>query len=152
MHNVRIAKTHTVEVNDSKFSSEVKDFIFAYGLKQLLSDAGSSGKDADEKLTMANKKLAALYEGTLRTAREGKPGASQAETLAARFAMSDLKTAIIKSGKKIKQFTEEQIDALVLKVLASKPEHYAKLATDEIERLARVATEAETIDLAELDL
>jgi hypothetical protein len=70
--NVLIAKTHTLEVAPDKFNSAVKDFIWNYGLRQILNDAGSSGKSPDEKLAMAEKKLTALYEGVLRKTREAR--------------------------------------------------------------------------------
>lgn len=74
VRDVTIAKVHTLAVDPSRFNSDVLEYIFAYGLKQVLNDAGSAGKDADQKRDMAIVKLAALYNGELRKAREaGEP-------------------------------------------------------------------------------
>jgi hypothetical protein len=72
--SVTIAKVNTLPVDVLAFNQDVIDYIFAYGLKQVLNDAGSAGKSTDEKLAMAEAKLAALYNGELRKAREaGEP-------------------------------------------------------------------------------
>lgn len=71
---VTIAKLHTLQVDVAQFNDDVLTYLFNYGLKQVLNDAGSAGKSADEKLAMAETKLAALYNGELRKAREaGEP-------------------------------------------------------------------------------
>lgn len=74
VRDVTIAKVHTIAVDPSKFNSDVHEYIFAYGLKQVLNDAGSAGKSPDQKRDMALVKLDALYNGELRKARE--PGQS----------------------------------------------------------------------------
>lgn len=71
---VTIAKTHEIKINPANFNDDVLNYIFNYGLKQVLNDAGSAGKDADQKRDMAIVKLDALYNGELRKAREaGEP-------------------------------------------------------------------------------
>jgi hypothetical protein len=71
---VTIAKLHTLQVDVAQFNDDVLTYLFNYGLKQVLNDAGSAGKSADEKLAMAETKLAALYAGELRKQREaGEP-------------------------------------------------------------------------------
>jgi hypothetical protein len=71
---VTIARTHEVLVDAGRFNDEVLTYLFNYGLKQVLNDAGSAGKSADEKRDMALVKLDALYNGELRKAREaGEP-------------------------------------------------------------------------------
>ena len=152
MTNVIIAKDETLIVDEAKLPQIAKDYIWAYGLKQVLNDAGSAGKGKAEKLVMAKAKLEALYAGTIRTAREGKPGASQAETLAARFAMADAKRAIIAKGRKVKEFDEATLDKFVLGLLEKNAAHYEKLAADEIVRLAGVAKASQAVDLSLLGL
>lgn len=71
---VTIAKTHELAVEPEKFNGDVAAFIFNYGLKQVLNDAGSAEKTPDGKLAKAAAKLAALHAGELRKARE--PGES----------------------------------------------------------------------------
>lgn len=69
-----IAKVHTVEVLPGNFNQDVLAYIFAYGLKQVLNDAGSAMKTPEAKLEAAEQKLEALYRGELRKSRE--PGAT----------------------------------------------------------------------------
>lgn len=71
---VTIAKTHEVAVDAGRFNADVLNYIFNYGLKQVLNDAGSAGKSPDQKRDMALVKLDALYAGELRKSRE--PGQS----------------------------------------------------------------------------
>jgi len=72
MTSVTIAKVHALDIDTSLFNEQIREYIWNYGLKQILNDAGSAGKSADEKLGMAQKKLTALYEGIIRKTREGK--------------------------------------------------------------------------------
>jgi hypothetical protein len=81
VRDVTIAKVHTLAVDPSKFNADVLEYIFTYGLKQVLNDAGSAGKSPDQKRNMAIVKLDALYKGELRKAREagaGKTGLAKA--------------------------------------------------------------------------
>jgi hypothetical protein len=82
VYQVTIAKTHTVEVNRAKLEAHVQEFIWAYGLKQVLNDAGSAGKTPEEKLAMAQKKLDALYAGQIGTTRTSDPVAARAKAIA----------------------------------------------------------------------
>ena len=152
MTNVIIAKDETLIVDEAKLPQIAKDYIWAYGLKQVFNDAGSSGKDKAEKLSMAQAKLEALYAGTIRTQREGKAGANQSETLAARFAMADVKRAIIAKGRKVKEFDEATLDKFVLGLLEKNSTYYAQLATNEIARLAEMSAQAQEVDLGALGL
>lgn len=142
---VVIARTHAVEVDRAKLTVPVSEFIFAYGLKQLLNDAGSTGKNPDEKLAMAQKKLAALYEGVVRTAGSGKPGKSPLEAEAYRIAWAMIKAGIIAKGLKVKDFSEEKRDELVARLIA-KDESIMNKAREALE--AKQA--APTVDLADL--
>lgn len=74
---------HSVTVKTERFSDEVITHIFNYGLKQMLNDAAASGKTDDEKVGLFTKKLEAMYEGTLRAARESDPIAAEARRIAA---------------------------------------------------------------------
>ena len=145
MQTVVIARTHGLEIDPAKFNVAVTEFIFNYGLKQLLNDAGSTGKNPDEKLAMAQKKLQALYEGVVRTAGSGKPGKTPLEAEAYRIAWAMIKAGIIAKGLKVKDFAEEKRDELVARLIA-KDESIMDKAR---EALATKAT-APTVDLADL--
>lgn len=66
---VAIAKTEKLDVALGRFEPEVLQRIFDYGLRQMLNDAGASGKTPAEKHAMATKRYEALLEGKLRAER-----------------------------------------------------------------------------------
>lgn len=76
---------HSVDVKTERFSDDVITHVFNYGLKQMLNDAAASGKTDDEKVGLFTKKLEAMYEGTLRAARESDPIAAEARRIATDF-------------------------------------------------------------------
>jgi hypothetical protein len=76
----RAAKYGTMEVDITRLSEEVLDHIFAYGIRQNLNDAiADKTDDEDKPLSVeairekANKRLAALYAGELRSRNGGEP-------------------------------------------------------------------------------
>lgn len=140
MTNVVIAKVHSIEVDEAKFSDAVKEFIFAYGLKQLLNDAGSAGKTPDEKLAMGEKKLASLYEGTLRTARVGGGGKDPVAAEMDRIAWEVLRAAIMGQGRKLKDVTDEQKAELIEKYLKKYEAKTRKEAEARLEARKNVPT------------
>jgi hypothetical protein len=74
IRDVTIAKIHSLTIDPTLFNADVLNYIFNYGLKQVLNDAGSAGKSPDEKMEMAIAKKNALYAGELRKQREaGEP-------------------------------------------------------------------------------
>lgn len=91
---VTIAKTHEVLIDAGHFNDDVLTYIFNYGLKQVLNDAGSAGKNADQKRDMALVKLDALYNGELRKAREAGAGKSAVDKMADKLAADMVKAAV----------------------------------------------------------
>lgn len=144
--DIHIARTHILPVDTTKFSQAVTDYIFAYGLKQVLNDAGSSGKDTLQKLAMAEKKLAALYEGTVRAVREGGGDPIKAEM--ARLAVANVNGRIRAAGRKIKEFTDEQLQVAYDRYIAANEISLRELA---VERLAQVKS-APVVDISDLGL
>lgn len=146
MLHVSIARTHTVDVDESRFTDAVREYIFNYGLKQILNDAGSSGENPDEKLEMANKKLAAMYDGTVRTsgAREGDPVKAEANRLAADM----VKAAIRRKGKKLSDYEPKAIRAAADTLLAGDRGDAIRAQAQ-----ANVAARAELVgDVADIDI
>lgn len=137
---ISIAKTHEIVVNTERFSDHVRQYIFDYGLKQVLNDAGSTGKNADEKLAMANKKLDALYAGEVRQARESDPVRAEARNMAKAAVMRDLK----KVGKKVEDLADGQFASIVNDRL-SRFMAAAKIVVD-----ARKAAEPDDGDAADI--
>lgn len=82
MFSINIGKTdRALQVDESKFTPAVMEYVIRYGLTQALNDAHSQitaksdpdAKDrADKAWNLANKKLDALYAGELRAERVAK--------------------------------------------------------------------------------
>lgn len=144
--NITIARMHELDIDTTKFTDAVNAYIFTYGLKQVLNDAGSAGKSPDEKLAMAEKKLAALYEGTVRAAREGGGDPIKAEM--ARLAVANVNGRIKAAGRKIKEFTDEQLQVAYDRYIAANEASLRELA---VERLAQVKS-APVVDISDLGL
>lgn len=91
---VTIAKVHQLAVNVDIIPDDIRAFVFNYGLKQILNDAGSTEKTPDGKLAKAVAKLEALYKGELRKAREpgeaADPVAKEAWRIAGEIVQSGL--------------------------------------------------------------
>lgn len=145
-----IAKTNAIVIDLDKFNEEVNKFVYLYGLKQLLNDAGSAAKGADEKLAMAQKKLDALYEGKVRSSGGGSAKAAidpvQAE--AERLAWDAIKVALKASGRKASDVDDEAKAKAIEAYLGKNPETL-KQAKARVEALAKTKS---TVDLGDLGL
>lgn len=69
----RGAKYGTIDVDDSRFNTEVEEYLWLYGIRQVLNDAMATKTDKDgnelsepEIRAKAEHRLQALYDGTLR--------------------------------------------------------------------------------------
>lgn len=96
-----------------------KDFVVHYGLKQLLADSHVSGKSADEKEGLLNKKLDKLLEGTLAIrdggTRTGDPVARELTKLATAKVDAHITK---KLGKKVKDVSKTDYATLMAKARA----------------------------------
>lgn len=91
---------HSYDIDTERFTPEVLDYVFAYGLKQVINDAAASGKTLDEKVALSSKRLEALYEGKLRAARaSGNPLERHAKDIA-----TDLGKRKGLTGEALKEF------------------------------------------------
>jgi transcription termination factor NusB len=142
MEQVMIArsKEHVVEVDEARFTPAVREFIFAYGLKQLLNDAGSAGKNPDEKLGMAQKKLDALYTGEVRRHRDA---VDEVTSEARKIAEGLIKNALRAQGRKIGDVDKDILRAKVAEV-AERPDIRAK-AQDAVAARKGLATDIEDL-------
>lgn len=123
---VALGKTgHSAAVKIERLESDVLAHVFQYGLKQVLNDAAAGGKTTDEKVALFNKKLEALYEGTLRAARESDPVAREARRIATDW--------LARKGVTPK---DEDFKAKLTKVMADdKIQHLAKAAVERAKEL-----------------
>lgn len=115
MAQVLIAKTHTLEVDTEALTPAVREYIFNYGLKQVLNDAGSAGKTPDEKLGMAQKKLDAMLRGEVARAREA---VDEIGAEARRIARKRIGDALRAKGSKLKDVEAKAMDDAVAKLAA----------------------------------
>lgn len=149
---VNLGEAGSIVVDESKFVATVHDYIFNYGLKQMLNDvhAGETAKKtADDdtrkanKLALVEKKLASLYAGEVAQAREG--GDPLQRTMR-ELAEKEIKAKIKAAGKKVTDFTPEAFKAVVKKHVEA---HKARFETAAKAILAVKVEEAE-IDLDDL--
>lgn len=106
---------HHFDIDTTRFSPEVLDYVFAYGLKQVINDAAASGKTLDEKVGLANKRVENLYSGTLRAQRESNPLARHARDIA-----TDLGKRKGHTGEELKAFVAKASKADAVLHLAQK--------------------------------
>lgn len=122
------------EIDFAALPEASRDFIVAYGLKQLLNDAHVSEKEVDAKRALIDKKLAKLRDGTLGI-REAREATDPVYAEAIRMAKAAYKAAK-------KEPTDDQLDEYarnpkVVKVAT------ATVARKAAERLARKNAMAE---------
>lgn len=70
-YNRKSAKV--LEVDFAALDEKIQQSVIAYGLRQVLNDAGSSAKSADEKIAFAEKKLDGLVRGVWAQRRAAGP-------------------------------------------------------------------------------
>lgn len=119
VNSVKIGSAGEVAVDPAKFNGEVLSHIFTYGLKQILNDTRSAEKDADKAMALVEKKLAALYAGTLRASGERETDPVKAE--AKKIATGMVTAALKKKGIDKAKLAEGKFAELV-KAYAAKPE------------------------------
>jgi len=140
---ISLGKGGEIEVDLDKLQGEaVKDYIFMYGLKQMLNDVHASEKDAAAKKGLSQKKLDSLYRGEVAQARgfTGDPVAREMKAMA----QADLTAKIKAAGKKLKDFSEENLKAALAKLLEKNEASYRKAAE------AKLAIKVEKIDSADI--
>ncbi len=102
-----IGKAGVMTIDLAAMPDESLNYIFMYGLKQVLADAHSQAKTKDEATAMSEKKLAALYEGKFRvsSSRTSDPVLKEAKRLAG----IALDGALAAKGLSRKDKTKEEI-------------------------------------------
>ena len=156
MKTIKINKTGLL-LETSDFPQEAKDFIFDYGLRQILNDCHSSIKRADfeteeafaaEVNATVTAKLKALEEGKF-TVRSG--GTREPVDPVAKIVFrsaKDVVTAAIKSkGVKVKDLAEGVMDKLIADYIEANREQLTKEAKAQLKK-----AEAIEVNLADLGL
>lgn len=133
----RAAKYGQLNVELERLPYQVKDYIFEYGLRQVLNDAMATKTDedgnvltAEEIVAKAEKRLANLYDGTLRSRSAGDAEPLDPfEAECYRIAIADLQS-IFRAGGKFKGLPKGTKDQLMFVVNAER----AKQGLGEIDR------------------
>lgn len=133
---VSIGEAGEIEVKANNFNTAVTQYIFQYGLKQMLNDvhAGETkAKTADDatrkanKLALVEKKLASLYAGEVAQARVGSTGSPVEREMRA-MAEADLKAKIKSIGKKVSDYEKDVWTKVVGKQVEANEAAYRKAA------------------------
>lgn len=105
---MNVPATITTTVAKSSFTADgidaldpsVLSYIFEYGLRQILNDAGSQFKTPEDKIAAAVKKLETLRSGVIRmkTTRESDPIKAEAIRIATEMVEAAIKAAAV-TGK-----------------------------------------------------
>ena len=105
-----------IDVAELVAHDAVTQYIFNYGLKQMLNDVHAGvtktvepddAKRAAAKNALVDKKLASLLAGQVASERTGGGDPVQREMLA--MAKAEVKAGIAKIGKKLKDFSDESL-------------------------------------------
>ena len=139
----------TVDVSRLAAHDAVINYIFNYGLKQMLNAVHASEKDANAKLGLSQKKLDSLYRGEVAQARATSSGdrLQREMRLVATEIVKDKLRAIGKSwGKLSKDVQKDVVD----NYLATYDADVRKAAQERID--ATKGNASVELDLAELGL
>ena len=114
--DINCGKGIIVHVDVARFNDEVNNYVFRYGLRQMLSDVHAAVKkdEADcraKSLALINKKLEALYAGDFRAGSESRLDPVEAE--ARRLALVAIQTKLKAKGRKRNTFSTDWFKAAV---------------------------------------
>lgn len=133
----------TVDVAKLEASPAVMEYIFNYGLKQMLNDVHASEKDPAAKLGLSQKKLDSLYRGEVAQARASSGDPVKKEMRA--MAEADVKNMARAAGIKLANIPKEKLAAAIDAQLAKNEAKYRKAAE------AKLAIKVEAAPVMDLD-
>ena len=125
---ISLGKAGSIKVDLDKIQAHeaVVDYVFMYGLKQMLNDVHASEKDLAAKPGMSQKKLDSLYRGEVAQTRVG--GGDPVAAKMRELAREDVEKAIKKIGKKAKDFSKEALAKAIAGKLEKDNAAYRKAA------------------------
>jgi len=141
---ISLGKAGEIEVDPSKFTEAVTQYVFNYGLKQMLNDVHAAEKDLKAKVGLSQKKLDSLYAGEVAQARGG--GGDPVAREARKMAEADIRKALKAAGKKIADLEKGVLASLTEKQLEAKKTEYLEKAAAKL----AIKVEGVEIDLEEL--
>lgn len=141
---ISLGKGGEIEVDVAKLaaSAAVVNYVFNYGLKQMLNDVHASEKDAAAKLGLSQKKLDSLYRGEVAQARisSGDPVKREMRNLAE----EDVKDAMRKAGIKPSALAKGKLAEIIEAQMAKNEAKYRKTAE------AKLAIKVESVDTVDV--
>lgn len=132
-----------VDVEKLEASPAVMEYIFNYGLKQMLNDVHASEKDASAKLGLSQKKLDSLYRGEVAQARAAGGDPVKKEMRA--MAEADVKNMARGAGIKLANIPKEKLAAAIDAQMEKNETKYRKAAE------AKLAIKVEATPVMDLD-
>jgi hypothetical protein len=127
---IGLGADRTIEVDRAKFTPEVAEHIFMYGLRQILNDAHASEKDGAAKTALSEKRLAKLYEGQINRGGNGaKASADPVEKEATRLAkaiISKIDKSRLEAAAKRRAIEVDDLKLELIAAYAAKPETIAQ--------------------------
>lgn len=156
MTTINLGSAGELAINVDDLPEVAREYIFAYGLKQILNDAHASvtkvthpdeAKRNAAKVEAAQARWDRLVSGEIRASRaSGDPIEREMRNLAERA----VKDRIRQAGRKLKEFEAEALEAATTKFLEANDKALREQAREIIE--ARKNKPDVEVDLAELGL
>ena len=142
---ISLGKGGEIAVDVAKLAEHpaVVNYIFNYGLKQILNDVHASEKDAEAKLGLSQKKLDSLYRGEVAQARATSSGDKLAREmrLVATEIIKDRLRAIGKPWGKLSKDVQKSV-----------VDKYIESYTDDVKKAAQARLDAVKGSESELSL
>jgi hypothetical protein len=128
MIEISLGKAGSIQVDVEKLEQHpaVVEYIFNYGLKQMLNDVHASEKDLAAKPGLSQKKLDSLYRGEVAQQRVG--GGDPVAREMREMALADIKTKLRAAGRKWSDVAKETQAKVLAAQLEKNAEAYRKAA------------------------
>lgn len=125
---ISLGKGGEIKVDVAKLEQHqnVVQYVFMYGLKQMLNDVHAGEKVAANKLGLSQKKLDSLYRGEVAQVRVN--GGNEVEREMRKMAEKDVKAAMAKTGLTLAKLGKDKFGEVVKKQLDAKSAEYRKAA------------------------
>ncbi len=145
---VPYSEGHQLRANEANALNQVFHENLRNNFAKKVKDAKDSGAFDHQALQDSFLEYARNYQFGVRALGGGGASADPVETEALALARGDVRQMLTKSGKKIKDYPKEKLDAAYAAQLEKHRERYIEAARERI----RIKQEAASADLSSLDL
>ena len=149
IYTIGLGKAGELAVDSSKFTDQVKEYVFVYGLKQMLNDVHSQEKNVVLKPALSQKKLDSLYAGQVAQARAAS-GLGAVERKMRELADADLRMKMKALGKKVGDIAKDVWAGVVDKQVKAREAAYRAAAEAILAVKVEPAEAEEELDLDSL--